>query len=57
MESEINYVRASLKAYEAVAGPVYDKMVQEYENLHKEIENKLWALNEFQKKEISDKRN
>ncbi|XP_033101548.1 HAUS augmin-like complex subunit 4 isoform X2 [Anneissia japonica] len=45
-EKELNRVTQALQSYQAL-GMGFDKMVQEYEQLQADIENKRWALSEF----------
>lgn len=46
-EREYSNVTQSLKAYESV-GMGFDSLVNEYSRLKNEVENKHWALSEFQ---------
>lgn len=46
-ESEYSNVTQALKAYESV-GMGFDSLVNEYSRLKNEVENKQWALSEFQ---------
>lgn len=46
-EREYSNVTQALKAYESV-GMGFDSLVNEYSRLRNEVENKQWALSEFQ---------
>ncbi|XP_071957377.1 HAUS augmin-like complex subunit 4 isoform X2 [Antedon mediterranea] len=45
-EKELNQVSQALQSYQSL-GMGFDKMVQEYDQLQAEIDNKRWALSEF----------
>lgn len=55
IDSEYNNVSQALNAYESV-GMGFDALVNEYSQLKNEVENKQWALKEFQQSVESKER-